>query len=516
MANGEGVRNGMGKALIASEPRLRSNFMRLMKKKSLILFSLLAFCSIAFAGYDVNDVLIEGDSTLMGMKIESSHIENGAFLIETTGARYEYVKGELKLYQGLEKNTRRLLSTITFDNEPNFVKVESNDDHIIFWSKDLNIGIYGDSTLIISPKVEQALKCRGDFKPDYEGRYKGELLLIDNKGGMEIYPQRYEAGYKIKNIELGRQNWIADYELNAGERVMLAAFPGRPFDWDKSFKSNIVVTGGSMGLGINNPYGQMASDWTLKHWANNFHIITVFFNGFYKPTYINGIQDSAGPYIVANEPEFRRFLKAAHRAGMKVAVYCSLLTYTHRNKGTAGFYEQINELKNKFDVDGLYIDGLTFDVRNSRIDNKIGNWEMIRRFRRLFGTEGVIVYHGTSLGSPVATVPNIDSYCDATLNGEGVAFRSVNDSYVQYQVKKYGISNTVAFWKQGPHPDFITKKNITEAIIRMNGRMRLHRSAKSPSKNPYGRYIWPVTVGAGYSYYLGLLERQKRIYLNKR
>ena len=205
---------------------------------------------------------------------------------------------------------------------------------------------------------------------------------------------------------------------------------------------------------------------------------------------------------------------AAHRAGMKVAVYCSLLTYTHRNRGTAGFYEQINELKNKFDVDGLYIDGLTFDVRNSKIDNKIGNWEMIRRFRRLFGTEGVIVYHGTSLGSPVATVPNIDSYCDATLNGEGVAFRSVNDPYVQYQVKKYGISNTVAFWKQGPHPDFITKKNITEAIIRMNGRMRRHLDAGLP-KPLQMQYIWPVRLGTEYRYYLDLLEENKRLYLKE-
>ena len=68
-----------------------------MKKiKFVILFSVLAVYPIAFAeNMDVNDVLIEGDSTLMGMRIESSYFSNGAFLIETTGARFEYVADNL-------------------------------------------------------------------------------------------------------------------------------------------------------------------------------------------------------------------------------------------------------------------------------------------------------------------------------------------------------------------------------------------------------------------------------------
>jgi len=486
--------------------------------KTVLLFFLTIPC-VCQAGLDVNDVFVQGDSTLMGMKIENSYFAKGAFLIETTGARFEFVKNNIKIYQGLDKNNCRLLATVYFENEPNFIKVQSNDDHIIFWSKNLNIGIYGDSTCLISPKKKQQLSFKGNFKPAYEGRYKGELLLIDDLGGMEIYPQRYETGYRVKRIELGRQDWIADYELNAGERVMIAAFPGRPFDWEESFRCNIVFTNGGGGLGIGNPYGQMASDWVIKRWATNFHIITVFFNGFYKPTYVNGRQDSAGPYIVANEPEFRRFLNTAHTTGMKVAVYCSLYSYTRRNRNNANFYDQISELKNKFSIDGVYIDGLTFDNltfdnRGYKDDNKIGNWEMIRRLRELFGANGVIIFHGTHLGSPVATVPNIDSYCDATLNGEGVAFRSVNDPYVKYQVKKYGISNTVALWKPGPHPDSITHKDITEAIIQMNGRKRWHLSA-GPPKPPQRRYIWPVRLGTEYRYYLDLLEHNKRIYLNK-
>lgn len=161
-----------------------SGFSKLMffKRKNFLVFVWMLSTS-CLAAYDVSDVFFQGDSTLMGMKIESPYLADGAFLIETTGSRFEYVNGELKLYQGLDKNTRRLLTTLSFENNYNFIKVESTNDHILLWSTNLNLGIYGDSTCIIAPKIKQQLKCRGNFNPDYEGRHKGELLLIDDKGG---------------------------------------------------------------------------------------------------------------------------------------------------------------------------------------------------------------------------------------------------------------------------------------------------------------------------------------------
>jgi len=483
-----------------------------MKIKSSFFFLSLLFCSIVFAEIDVNDINIQGDSTLMGMKIESSYFSGRAFLIETTGARFEYVKGQLKIYQGLDKTNRRLLSTITFDNEPNFIKVKASDDHILLWSKDLNLGIYGDSTCIIAPKEKLDISFKGNFKPDYEGRYKGELLLIDDLGGMEIYPQRYEAGYKVKKIELGKSDWVANYELNAGERVMVAAFPAREFDWEKSFKRDIVSTCGSVGLGQGNPYGQMPSDFAIRRWSINFDIIRMFFTGLYKKDNLYKRAHPGGPYIVANETEFRRFLRTSHETGMKVTAYCSLYYYAHKHKDFEGFYEQIKALRDEFGIDGVYIDGLTFDGEGYKIDNKIANWEMVRRLRQLFGPNGVITYHGTSLGSPVATVPNIDVYCDATTNGEGVAFKSVNDPYIKYQVRKYGISNTVATWNTGPHPSSITYKDIIDATIRMNGRRLWGGFVLTKKPPPGNRYVWPIKLTPDYRYYLEQREKLKEAY----
>ena len=145
--------------------------------------------------YDVNNVRFRGDSTLMNMRIESSYFANGAFLIETTGARFEYVKSELKIYQGLDKVNRRLLSTIAFDNEPNFIKVEDSNDHILFWSKDFNIGIYKNSGCIIGAKNEINALC-GKTKIKYNLK-KDQYLVISKYGQIKVCATKSDAEQSI-------------------------------------------------------------------------------------------------------------------------------------------------------------------------------------------------------------------------------------------------------------------------------------------------------------------------------
>ena len=233
----------------------------------------------------------------------------------------------------------------------------------------------------------------------------------------------------------------------------------------------------------------------LRRWSTNFDIIVIWHGGLY----IN--LEPGGPYVVANKPEFRRFIKTVHENELKVAVYCSLFYHYYKFRDIEIFFEQIKRMREEFGIDGVYVDGLKMDYR-IKIDNKIVNWEMIRRLRELFGANGVIIFHGTHLGSPVATMPNIDAYCDVTLSGEGVAFNSVNDPYVRYQVRKYGISNNVAMWKPGPHPDSITDKDIIDAILAMNGRERC--------------WVRDVKLTDRYKYYLKRLEDVKKSYLKSR
>jgi len=487
----------------------------IFEQKTLFVF-MWGCCALCSADYDVASVSFRGDCTTFGMRIERTYFDNGVFSIVTTGARFEYVAGELKIYQGLgdEIDTKRLIAIISIEGATKFDRAEANDDRVLLHSENLNIGIYGDSTCILALKEKMNVKFTGSFKPDYEGRYKGELLLIDDSGGMEIYPQRYETGYEIKKIELGKKDWTAEYVLNANERVMIAAFPSRPFDWEESFNSNIVITYGGMGLGTGNTYGQMPSDYEIRQWSRKFDIIVMFYQGLYK-----NVKPSrqypypAGPYTIANEPEFRRLVKIAHECGMKVAPYCSLFYHYQKFKDVESFYNQIKELRRKYQIDGVYVDGLMFDGKFKiwRIDDKISNWEMIRRLRHLFGADGVIVLHDTQLGSPVGTVPNIDSYCTATLNGEGVPFESFEEPYVKYQVRKYGISNTIGLWKKGRHPSSLDKY-IIDAELEMNCRKTWGSYVPIKEPPPNNKYTWRTNIDGGYYYYRRRLAQLRDIY----
>lgn len=505
------------------------------KNLIIILFILFSISNILLADriqnqslpqlFDVTDVKIQGDSTLMGMRIESSYFDKTAFLIETTGARFEYAKGILKLYQGLDAIKRRLLAEIEFDNDPNFVNVESTPDHILFVSSDINIGIYGDSTLIISPKKKQTLICTGHFKPVYEGRYKGELLLIDKKGGMEIYPQRYESGYKIRQIELDKADWIVKYALDMDQRVMIAAFPGRPFDWEESFRCNMLFTYGGRGMGKGNPYGQMPPDQAVKKWAQQgFNILTVSFEGVYKDIPRFPSPTPSIPYVVDNVSEFRRVVQAAHRYGLRFSVYASFYYHYKKFRDSELYFSQIKKLKQDFGIDGIYLDGMLSEDHRSRLDDKIKNWEMIRRLRQLFGPEGSIIYHATNRGSEVATVPNIDTYCTATLVGEIDHWEGPRSKYVQYHVRKYGISNTNAFWLTNHKPANFSYDNVISAVLSMNARLWAAGGVDvlTPPKTASGKYEWSTLPNPGYQKYLDRLAEVKRIYyknnsgLNKR
>lgn len=491
------------------------------KHKTILLFILLC-CAGCSADDDVSSVSFPGDCTSCGMKVERVFQADGAFLVTTTGARFQYAGGELRVYQGLGSDVgRRLIATITIGDVNEFEKVESNDDHALFWSEKLNIGIYGDSTCIFAPKENLSIRFKGNFKPDYEGRHKGELLLIDEFGGLEIYPQRYEAGYKLKRVELGKKDWVVEYLLNANQRVMIAAFPGKHFDWEKSFRTRIIVTHGSMGLGSGNPYGEMPPDDVIKQWSSNFDILVLFYKGLYKrPNLSRKALRSHGPYVVENKPEFRRLMNTAHENGMKVVTYCALFSHYRKFRDFERFYQGVKSLHDEFSIDGVYVDGLTFDYLLSRDDNKIANWEMVRRLRDLFGPDGVIIFHGTHSPprhpvNPVATAPNIDSYCTATLYGEGVPFDSVDDLYVKYQVRKYGISNTISIWRaDGPHPSSITYKEIIDAVIKMNGRREAHAGLYGPPR--IKTWTWGSGLGKTYSYYVRELEKLEREYKRRK
>jgi len=475
---------------------------------------------------DVENVWAAGDSTLSGMEIVQDHFTDGAFLVVTTGARYEYAPGRLDIYQGLGTVKRHLATVLLSlvhdeDDQPppepiRFEKVTATKDHALYWSEAVNIGIYGDSTCLIGPKQPLQVSFRGHFRPDYNGRYLGELLLIDDLGGMEIYPQRYEAGYRVKKIELEREDWQAEYVLQPNQRAMLAAFPGKPFDWDYYFNSEMLATYGSLGKGVGNPYGQMPPDERIEEWSKQFQILFLAERGIY----VNENEPS-GPYRVANPTEFRRLMRTAKRWGLKVVPYTSPFYHVLRYNTLTQYFEQVCDLVNEYAIDGVYLDGLPFGYGARRLDNKIAAWECIRRLRSLFGTDGVLVYHGTHKDGPsmrglqTAAIPNIGAYCNIVLMGEGIPVHSLDDDYLNYQVRQYGISNSIGIWLSGSRDTSrITRQQVTNKMLEIFGHELAWASAPvlSASLQAYPR--WGSGMTPYYTYYKTQLEKLRRDYTN--
>ncbi len=468
-----------------------------------ILFVLaLAIAGTALADRDVSSVSFRGDGANFGMRIKDSQFDKDAFLIVTTGAKFEYAQGEMKIYQELQN--KRLLATIEISGTPEFEKVEANDDHILLWSENLNIGIYGDSTCILEPKEELELKCSGNFKPDYEGRHDGELVLIDDSGGIEIFPQRHETGYKVKKLNLGKRDWIVEYLLNANERVMIAAFPPRKFNFQQSYSDRIVHTGGIHIKASDTSTGFLPPDEVIQAWRKYVNIICINGDGLYpgKKNWGNSSYNwfrsktpgrwcFGGPYKPAKPSELQRVVATAHKLDMKVVIYVTAFYYYKSNDPEA-FFEDARTIYNEYDLDGIYVDGLYRDKKyltGAILDNKIINWELMRRLRKLIGSEGILYYHGSGDRSQVAVVPNIDALCDFVLYGESVEFNNFSDDYIQYQVRKFGISNTIGIIKASRKPSWMSEEYVLKEMVSFNGRARW---GTYPRLGADGQYFWPT------------------------
>jgi len=451
---------------------------------------------------DVSSVLFRGESVFGGMRIQDGYTFAGGFSVITTGARFEYATGQLKVYQGLGSD-KRLLATITVQGSQEFKMVEKDADHVLLWSKNVNIGIYACSTCIISPKTNLTLKCKGNFKPDYKGRYKGEFVLIDDKGGMEILPQRHESGYAIKKVDIRGKDWTIEYLLNTGERVMVAAFPARPFNFQQSCLDRIVHTGGIQLKTNDTSTGDLPPDDVIKAWRKYANIICLHCTGLYPGksnwgnSSYNWFRNRApgrwcfgGPYKPVKPAELNRVVATAHAQGMKVVVYTSAFYY-YKSNNPDDLFENIESLFYEYNLDGIYMDTLYFDKKyptGAILDDKIANWELMRRLRKLIGPNGILYYHGSGDRTEVAVVPNIDTLCDFVLYGESVKFSSFNDEYIQYQVRKYGISNTIGMIKANRKPRGMSNKHVLDQMLAINGRARW---GAYPRKGANGKYFWP-------------------------
>jgi hypothetical protein len=138
---------------------------------------------------------IHDESAIMGMVVDEVNQYGHRFYVKTTGSEFNFIDSTLHVSQLLSIN--RDIVIMRFEKNEKFDLVEKTFDHVVFRSDLFEIAIYRDSTCIIRCADKSRISFEGQFNPRYIGRFRGELLLIDDKGGVGLCSDLNNKDYHI-------------------------------------------------------------------------------------------------------------------------------------------------------------------------------------------------------------------------------------------------------------------------------------------------------------------------------
>ncbi|HDS84754.1 MAG TPA: hypothetical protein ENN97_06125 [Phycisphaerales bacterium] len=175
--------------------------------------------------------------------IESVYTSNGAFLVETTGSRFEYAPGELKIYQGLNFQDKALLGTLTFESNLPFYKVSHDTERAIFQSAGNTITVRGDSLLTLdfsstyNHTFETAFAVQHSLKQSHtvllaglHGRFELGSSIISNLkfdlNGSQSLKLNFKGSVTIKPLDRPMIFWTHNIYTDSPEALETALSSG--------------------------------------------------------------------------------------------------------------------------------------------------------------------------------------------------------------------------------------------------------------------------------------------------
>jgi hypothetical protein len=409
------------------------------------------------------------------MNVEAVYETAERTTVLTTGARYEFDKGVHKgiisCYQRL--NQERLVAHVQFGHPFASLSVEHHDNESVVlhqivhdtWYTKLVVRADGVLEIYSMPRLE--LQFSGAFLPTYSAQRDGNILLLDDIGGVGIYPS---AWFNLRDTTgLTTRNWQMRYEGDRFCRMYVSVLPPRPFEWARSYRDRIAH------WGVNPPwtFGHCPSVEMITSAAKYANILILHDqiwkgklsrHGIELVTEEQLIEDSAYcsyTYEAVDEPELHQVVQTAHRLGMKVVPYFSP---TFSMSSGAEFLDMVQHTLEQYGFDGAYFDGVTFDLQQG--------YELIRRARKMLG-DRILYIHSTwePLMSRSVYCPFIDAYADFILRGEHPADFE-DDAYLRYVLAGYNASNAIGMVCHCYYPaDFVQR--IIDKTLSYNGRFYL-------------------------------------------
>ncbi|MEN6402224.1 MAG: hypothetical protein ABFD94_09805, partial [Armatimonadia bacterium] len=292
-----------------------------------------------------DDVTFPGSPSKMGMSIQNVKMEGRRISVTTTGASYslETVKGSLICQRG--PGGREAVAGVRSEGfKGQFRITRQNKDVVVVQSADVALGFQGDSLITIATNKPLKMAVTGLVGPQHLRRSDPHLLAIDERGGFCVMPySRPNLRSDGTLLEMPEQvytrpGWVANYTVGAREMVGLAVFPGRPFDWNKSFKWRIVNT------------SDCPEPEALEAYSKYANVLFIF-SKIYKD---HQAGDCHAPYTIKDAARFRACIAQAHKLGMQVIIYRHPTSYEWAGQTLDQMLADMKQWRDEYKFDGWY------------------------------------------------------------------------------------------------------------------------------------------------------------------
>jgi hypothetical protein len=402
------------------------------------------------------------NDVIKGMRIEDVRVVNDDCIhLSTTGAIFKINKssGTMEIYQRIGKK-RKLAEVSLSDKFISVLKKEPHNEGFEYaWGdkdKTASIVISGDS--VVRFYNVKKIKIELFFTPIHHkiNSLNRGLIALDNEGGFAIMPPDKITSTDY-SVTIEKKEWLLDSDSNMSV-LFLGVCPPREFDWERS-KWPVIH--------YSSHIQRYPSDEQIKEYSK-FAKVLEMHQWVWKNRYVNKKDCSKEPYnncdgdntplwrddaswpvnnrwIADDEKELKRVVTTAHANGMLVAVYFNGLKMDCHS-----ILPEALRLKNKYNIDGIYLDGLLNCSNRGPLDAYL----TARELRKLFGDDGWINYHNTHKGY---FSPFIQTYMDFVTTGE-------HNKFDRYTSTTFNISNAIGgYWPEIPFFWLNDSKNIKDA-----------------------------------------------------
>jgi len=434
-------------------------------------------------------VTFQGGPGNLPMRIERVESTPQAIRVRTTGALYTFdLATETITARQLIEQERDLAiwkSSLTLKG---LAILSQTSTEVVLGNDNLTLGVQCDSLVMVVPHNDLVLTLTSRIGGEWNRLAAGHLFVRDGYGGMTVNPDiplgsgrpaRLDANVRPGRVVSGeldfsgrsddqvflsqaKPGWSIKWYLSPGERIGISTFPPRLYPWKESFEGSFFITRSSTPV-------ERYAKWSRYARAG---IMWDFFRRSW-----GGSQ--GGKFLLRNEAEFRRHVAALKQAGIHRAPYLSPYFYSNRNP--VEFAAEARRIRDTYDVDGAYYDGIPSQ-------EWVSAYETMRMTREIF-KDGVIIYHNTGhasngtapLGEPSMKIPAIETYANFTYAGELVYGYGKDWAYPKYIASQYRMANCIGTMKSSQWAG-LTPTQRDLMLLLHNGRASLlPQDRESPS-----------------------------------